>query len=54
VWPLSTTENALTAHVVINDELSFDEKLNVVKNIKHELEHHSIHHSTIELEKIAP
>jgi cobalt-zinc-cadmium efflux system protein len=52
VWPLSTTENALTAHVVIDDELSFDEKLNVVNQIKHELEHHSIHHSTIELEKI--
>ena len=49
VWALSTTENALTAHVVINDQLSFEEKLQVVKKIKHELEHHNIHHSTIEL-----
>ena len=51
VWPLSTTENALTAHVVIDENLSFDERLAVVKNIKHELLHHNIHHSTIELEK---
>ena len=51
VWPLSTTENALTAHVIVNEELSFDEKLTVVDRIKHELLHHNIHHSTIELER---
>lgn len=51
VWPLSTTENALTAHVVIDEDLSFDERLAVVKDIKDELWHHNIHHSTIELEK---
>jgi cobalt-zinc-cadmium efflux system protein len=51
VWPLSTTENALTAHVAIDEKLNFDEKLKVVENIKHELLHYDIHHSTIELEK---
>jgi len=51
VWPLSTTENALTAHVVVDEQLSFDEKLRIVTEIKHELEHHNIHHSTIELGK---
>ena len=51
VWPLSTTENALTAHVTIDESLSFDEKLKAVAAIKHELQHHNIHHSTIELEK---
>lgn len=50
VWPLSTTENALTAHVVLNENLSFSEKLSVVKEIKHELEHYNIQHSTIELD----
>ena len=49
VWPLSTTENALTAHVVIDERLSFEEKLKVVQQIRHELEHHHIQHSTIEL-----
>jgi cobalt-zinc-cadmium efflux system protein len=49
VWPISTTENALTAHVIIDEQLSFDEKLQVIHKIKHELEHHNIQHSTIEL-----
>lgn len=51
VWPLSTTENALTAHVGMDDNLSFEEKLKIVHQIRHELEHHNIHHSTIELIK---
>jgi cobalt-zinc-cadmium efflux system protein len=51
VWPLSTTENALTAHVAIDEQLSYDEKLKVIANIRHELIHHNIHHSTIELQK---
>ena len=50
VWAMSTTENALTAHVAVNRALSFDEKLNVVHEIKHELHHQNIQHSTIELE----
>jgi cobalt-zinc-cadmium efflux system protein len=49
VWALSTTENALTAHVVIDDQLSFEKKLQVIGEIKHTLEHHNIQHSTIEL-----
>ena len=52
VWPLSTTENALTAHVVLDEVLSFTEKLNTIEVIKHELEHHNIQHSTIELGKL--
>lgn len=54
VWPLSTTENALTAHVVIEDELTFNQKIEVVDQIKHELEHHAIQHSTIEIAKKTP
>ncbi|MFL5748848.1 MAG: cation diffusion facilitator family transporter [Niastella sp.] len=50
IWPLSTTENALTAHVIVDDRLPFDEKLKVIQQLKHELMHHNIHHSTIELE----
>jgi cobalt-zinc-cadmium efflux system protein len=50
IWPLSTTENALTAHVIVDDRLPFDEKLKVIQNLKHELQHNNIHHSTIELE----
>lgn len=52
VWPLSTAENALTAHVLLNEKLSFDEKIKLVHEIKHELEHLNIHHSTIEMDGI--
>jgi len=50
IWSLSTTENALTAQITVDDRLSFEEKLQVVQQVKHELEHHNVHHSTLELE----
>jgi cobalt-zinc-cadmium efflux system protein len=53
VWSISTTENALTAHVVIDEQLPFQQKLKVIDNIKHQLEHNNIHHSTIEMAKTA-
>lgn len=53
VWPISTSENALTAHVEIDNALSFPEKLEVIKKIRHELMHHDIHHSTIEISENA-
>jgi cobalt-zinc-cadmium efflux system protein len=52
VWPLSTRENALTAHVVLGNEFSFEEKIGIVQEIKHRLEHLNIHHSTIEMDAI--
>ncbi len=54
IWALSTTENALTAHVSLNESLSFDKKMQLVQNLKHELMHHKIHHSTIEIEASMP
>lgn len=50
IWALSTTENALTAHVSLNEDLNFNEKMSTVKDLKHELMHHQIQHSTIEIE----
>jgi cobalt-zinc-cadmium efflux system protein len=49
VWALSTTENALTAHLVIdqNDTASFDR---IKHDLRHRLEHLSISHSTFEPE----
>ena len=50
VWAISTTENALTAHIVLNQELDF-QKINTLKRkIKHHLEHVNIHHATLEFE----
>ena len=50
IWALSTTENALTAHISLNEDIAFVEKMKLVKDLKHELMHHKIHHSTIEIE----
>jgi len=50
IWSMSTTENALTAHIVLSDKFSFDEKMKKVHDIKHKLLHNNIHHATIELE----
>jgi len=50
IWAMSTTENALTTHLVLNETLTFDEKMKLVHKIKHELLHNNIQHATIELE----
>ena len=50
VWAISTTENALTAHLVVekNCEMELIEKLK--HDIKHELLHLNIQHATLEIE----
>jgi cobalt-zinc-cadmium efflux system protein len=50
IWAMSTTENALTAHLIASSKLTFEEKLSLVQRVKHELLHQKIHHATIELE----
>ena len=47
IWAMSTTENALTAHVVIDDE---HEASSVRKALKEVLREHGITHATIEIE----
>ncbi|MEO6850665.1 MAG: cation diffusion facilitator family transporter [Mucilaginibacter sp.] len=49
VWALSTTDNALTAHLVIDSEYTaaFD---SIKHDLRHRLEHLSISHSTFEPE----
>ena len=50
IWAMSTTENALTAHVTLDDELDISKRAAVISNIKNELQHHNISHSTIEID----
>ena len=50
IWPISTTENALTAHVVLNDLLDFDATRN---RLHEELAEHGISHATLEFESSA-
>ncbi|MCP4443049.1 MAG: cation transporter [Aureispira sp.] len=51
VWALSTTQNALTAHLVVQDESTFEDVAAIKAKVKHLLEHESITHATLEIEK---
>jgi cobalt-zinc-cadmium efflux system protein len=50
-WAISTRMNALTAHILVNKNLSMQEVDELKHTIKHELEHLNIHHSTLEFEQ---
>ncbi len=50
VWAMSTSENALTAHLVISDSISHEEISSIKNQLKHELEHLGIQHATLETE----
>ncbi len=47
IWAISTTQNALTAHVVVR---SLDDAEELKHEIKHQLEHEGIGHATLEFE----
>ncbi len=51
IWAISTTENALTAHLVLARETTTDEELKIKNMLKHEIEHNNIHHITLETER---
>ncbi|WP_338870216.1 cation diffusion facilitator family transporter [Spirosoma sp. SC4-14] len=53
IWAMSTTENALTAHLIIQPGLS-DSQISSLKNdARHRLEHRKISHATLETETTA-
>jgi len=49
IWPISSNENAMTAHLVLkdNDLVKFE---TTKHQLKHELEHQNINHTTFEVE----
>lgn len=49
IWAISTTETALTAHVVIKD---MDRMEPLKQQIKHELAHVGVQHATLEFETV--
>jgi len=51
IWAISTTENALTAHLVLNTETDSEEEQNIKNNLKRQLGLKNIHHITLETEK---
>ena len=50
VWAISTSQNALTGHLVVASEFSNAEVGTLKNKIKHKLEHLNIHHATLETE----
>lgn len=52
IWAISTTENALTAHIGIAADMDMDEIGNLKHEIRHQLEHQKITHATLEMENV--
>ena len=50
VWAISTSQNAMTAHIIIRSNTGMEQLDILKKNIKHELEHVNIQHATLEFE----
>lgn len=50
VWALSTTQNALTAHIVIQSNYSMEEQLEIKEKIKNILIKMNVEHVTLEIE----
>ena len=48
IWAMSTTQNAMTGHLVVSKDLSTAQIEKLKHHIKHKLEHFNIGHSTIE------
>ena len=50
IWALSSFENAMTAHIVLKDNISAERMLALKNEIKEKLIHENIQHITLELE----
>ena len=50
IWAMSTTRNAMTAHLVLEDGLPEFKIMAIKADLKHELEHLNIQHVTFETE----
>jgi cobalt-zinc-cadmium efflux system protein len=50
IWAISTTENALTAHLVVDPDCTMEYVEQLKHRIKHELLHQNIQHATLEIE----
>jgi cobalt-zinc-cadmium efflux system protein len=53
VWALSSTENALTGHLVLRNQTSMEQVQRIKEDLKHRLQHQNITHITLETETAA-
>ena len=54
IWAMSTTENALTGHLILKPGVTQQEQQKIKHDLKHALEHKNIHHVTLETETESP
>ncbi len=50
IWAISTTQNALTAHLIVDDKITMKELQQLKDSLKHKLQHENIQHVTLETE----
>ncbi len=50
VWAISTTQNALTAHIIVNEKTTMQELQEMKDHLKHSFEHLDVQHTTLEVE----
>ncbi len=50
IWALSSTTNALSAHIILDKNYSLEELMNIKNELKSALQHENIQHVTLELD----
>lgn len=51
IWPLSSNENAMTAHLVLDESVQSEQEATIKRELRHLLEHQNIKHVTLETER---
>ncbi len=51
VWAISTTENAITAHLVLMEGVTMEQEQKIKQTFKHDLQHLNLQHITLETER---
>jgi len=51
IWAISSSENAFTAHLVLQKNTSPEEEQKIKARVRHDLLHKNIHHVTLETER---
>lgn len=50
VWSITSGKNALSCHVVLNNQITFQDSQVILREIEHKLQHQGIGHATVQLE----
>lgn len=51
IWAMSTTENAMTGHFILENGTSLDDEMQIKHELRHSMQHLNISHLTIETER---